>query len=106
MLGSTIFISIPLLPLVFLLHIAVLLHLSTVLICILLFSCYVINIGGAEFQLTPEMVSIKRYQKSIHVEEVIPSVVEPSFGIGRIMYALFEHNFRMREGDEQRTVRL
>ena len=38
------------------------------------------------------------------VEEIVPSVVEPSFGIGRIMYALFEHNFRMREGDEQRTV--
>jgi glycyl-tRNA synthetase len=51
------------------------------------------------------MVSIKRHQKSIHVEEVIPNVVEPSFGIGRIMYALFEHNFRIREGDEQRTVR-
>ncbi len=30
-------------------------------------------------------------------------MIEPSFGIGRIMYALFEHNFRMREGDEQRT---
>ena len=40
----------------------------------------------------------------IVVEEIVPSVVEPSFGIGRIMYALFEHNFRMREGDEQRTV--
>ena len=38
------------------------------------------------------------------VEEIIPSVVEPSFGIGRVMYALFEHNFRVREGDEQRTV--
>lgn len=52
------------------------------------------------------MVFIKQHQKTIHVEEVIPSVVEPSFGIGRIMYALFEHNFIMREGDEQRTVRL
>ena len=38
------------------------------------------------------------------VEQVVPSVIEPSFGIGRIMYALFEHNFRQREGDEQRTV--
>lgn len=64
---------------------------------------YVISIGGSEFQLTPEMVSIKRHQKTIHVEEIIPNVVEPSFGIGRIMYALFEHNFRIREGDEQRT---
>ena len=34
----------------------------------------------------------------------MPSVVEPSFGIGRIMYSIFEHNFKVREGDEQRTV--
>ena len=38
-----------------------------------------------------------------NLQEIIPNVIEPSFGIGRIMYALFEHNFRMREGDEQRT---
>jgi len=76
------------------------------LICVLFFSVYVIIIGGSEFQLTPDMVSVKRHQKTIHVEEIIPNVVEPSFGIGRIMYALFEHNFRIREGDEQRTVRM
>jgi len=37
------------------------------------------------------------------VEEIIPSVIEPSFGIGRIMYAVLEHAFRIREGDEQRN---
>merc|ERR1712098_251818 len=53
--------------------------------------------------LTKDMVSVKRYQKTVHVEEIIPSVIEPSFGIGRVMYAIFEHNFAVREGDEQRT---
>ena len=24
--------------------------------------------------------------------------LEPSFGIGRVMYAIFEHNFKVREG--------
>ena len=43
------------------------------------------------YQITKEMVTIKRYEKVMHVEEFVPSVVEPSFGIGRIMYALFEH---------------
>lgn len=38
------------------------------------------------------------------VEEVVPNVIEPSFGIGRIMYTIFEHTFHVREGDEQRTV--
>merc|ERR1712133_14025 len=41
--------------------------------------------------------------KTIHVEEFVPSVVEPSFGIGRIMYGIFEHTFKKRENDEQRT---
>merc|ERR1712200_171157 len=53
--------------------------------------------------LSKDMVAVKRYQKTVHVEEIIPSVIEPSFGIGRIMYALFEHNFKVREGDEART---
>jgi len=59
--------------------------------------------GLEQIQLTPDMVTVKRYEKTVHVEEFIPSVIEPSFGIGRIMYSIFEHNFKIREGDEQRT---
>ncbi|XP_053373501.1 glycine--tRNA ligase-like isoform X1 [Mercenaria mercenaria] len=50
-----------------------------------------------------DMVTINRFQKTVHVEDFNPSVIEPSFGIGRVMYALFEHNFKVREGDEQRS---
>lgn len=53
--------------------------------------------------ITKDMVSVKRYKKTLHVEEIIPSVIEPSFGIGRIMYSVFEHNFKQRDGDEMRT---
>lgn len=41
---------------------------------------------------------------SLAVEEVVPNVIEPSFGLGRIMYTVLEHTFHVREGDEQRTV--
>ena len=34
----------------------------------------------------------------------IPSVIEPSFGLGRIIYCMLEHSFYVREGDEARTV--
>ena len=40
------------------------------------------------------------------MEEIVPNVIEPSFGIGRIMYTIFEHTFQVRQGDEQRTVSL
>jgi glycyl-tRNA synthetase len=62
-----------------------------------------LDVGDKKVKLTKEMVTVKRFQKTVHVEEIIPSVIEPSFGIGRIMYAIFEHNFRSREGDEQRN---
>ena len=33
-----------------------------------------------------------------------PSVIEPSFGIGRILYCMFEHAYYMREGSEEKAV--
>jgi len=65
-------------------------------------SCTV-EVAGSPVTLSKDMISVKRYQKTLHVEEFTPSVIEPSFGIGRVMYSLFEHNFKVREGDEQRT---
>ena len=63
-----------------------------------------VAVGAKTFCIAKEMVAkVKRFQRKVHVEEVTPSVIEPSFGIGRVMYCLFEHNFAVREGDEQRT---
>uniref|UniRef100_A0A8B9ETR5 Glycine--tRNA ligase n=1 Tax=Anser cygnoides TaxID=8845 RepID=A0A8B9ETR5_ANSCY len=64
---------------------------------------FTVETEGKTFTLTKDMVTVKRFQKTLHVEEIIPNVIEPSFGIGRIMYTVFEHTFRIREGDEQRT---
>ncbi|KAG8443517.1 hypothetical protein GDO86_012062 [Hymenochirus boettgeri] len=64
---------------------------------------FTIETEGKTFQLTKEMVSVKRFQKTVHVEEIVPNVIEPSFGLGRILYTVFEHTFQVREGDEQRT---
>lgn len=62
-----------------------------------------ITVGTQTFTLKSDMVTIKRYTKKVHVEEFVPSVIEPSFGVGRVMYSVFEHNFKIREGDEQRS---
>ncbi|XP_061337119.1 glycine--tRNA ligase, mitochondrial 1 [Gastrolobium bilobum] len=53
------------------------------------------------------MVTIQKEKKKEHQRVFIPSVIEPSFGIGRIIYCLFEHSFYMRPskaGDEQLNV--
>ena len=40
------------------------------------------------------------------VREFTPNVIEPSFGLGRILYSLLEHNFWAREQDVERGVRV
>lgn len=60
-------------------------------------------IGDKSFDLNKEMMTIKRTKKTLHVEEVVPNVIEPSFGIDRIMYTLLEHNFKIRDDNQLRT---
>uniref|UniRef100_A0A1B6CRR6 glycine--tRNA ligase n=1 Tax=Clastoptera arizonana TaxID=38151 RepID=A0A1B6CRR6_9HEMI len=64
---------------------------------------YIINLDEKQFKLTNDIVTVKISEKTVHVEEIVPNVIEPSFGIGRIMYSLFEHNFLVREDDPQKT---
>lgn len=59
---------------------------------------------GKQFTLTRDMVAIKVVEKMVSEEKFIPSVIEPSFGIGRLLTAVFEHNYYAREGDEKRGV--
>jgi glycyl-tRNA synthetase len=39
------------------------------------------------------MLEIKVVVKRVSTQKYTPSVVEPSFGVGRILYAIFEHSF-------------
>ncbi|KAH9329947.1 hypothetical protein KI387_002055, partial [Taxus chinensis] len=62
---------------------------------------------GQTFTLTKDMVSISKVIKKEHQRVFTPSVIEPSFGIGRVIYCLFEHCFYTRPskaGDEQCNV--
>ena len=63
-----------------------------------------INIAGEEFVIKSDIIKVKKVSKTVTVREYTPAVVEPSFGIGRILYSLLEHSFWTREGDEQRVV--
>jgi len=62
-----------------------------------------VTIDGKEFSISRKMFTFRSSEKTVQVEEYVPSVIEPSFGIGRIMYAMWEHNFRIRPESEQRT---
>uniref|UniRef100_A0A803NDL4 glycine--tRNA ligase n=1 Tax=Chenopodium quinoa TaxID=63459 RepID=A0A803NDL4_CHEQI len=62
---------------------------------------------GKNVTITNKMVTIKKEKKKEHQRVFTPSVIEPSFGIGRIIYCLYEHSFYTRQskgGDEQLNV--
>lgn len=59
-----------------------------------------------EMEFDGQMISLeyKRTEHTVHVEDFVPSVIEPSFGIGRIFYSLIEQVYWGRKDDEQRHV--
>lgn len=56
------------------------------------------------FELAKEHISFKKSRKAVSGRNFYPSVIEPSFGIGRLLYCLWEHSYYMREGSEERKV--
>jgi len=56
---------------------------------------------GRSFTLTKEMLSFEKQTKKVSDEKYLPHVIEPSFGIGRILTGIFEHSFSVREDAEE-----
>eukprot|EP00981_Chlorochromonas_danica_P002462 scaffold473_cov159-Ochromonas_danica.AAC.15 len=56
------------------------------------------------FSITSDLVAFETTRKTIIETKYTPSVIEPSYGIGRLLYAVLEHAFSTRSGDEQRGV--
>ena len=63
-----------------------------------------LTVGDQVFNILPEWVEIKKEMKKVNGKNFIPAVIEPSFGIGRMLYCMFEHCYYIREGDDRRTV--
>ncbi|AEO58039.1 hypothetical protein MYCTH_80528 [Thermothelomyces thermophilus ATCC 42464] len=65
------------------------------------------SIGDGKVEVSKDLLAIKWQKRVENIREYTPNVIEPSFGIGRILYALMEHNYWTRAsegGDEARGV--
>ncbi|KAH7116990.1 glycyl-tRNA synthetase-like protein [Dendryphion nanum] len=62
------------------------------------------GVGEGTAELSKDLITIEKRTRVENVREYTPNVIEPSFGIGRIVYALCEHSYWSREGDEARGV--
>ncbi|HIH36914.1 MAG TPA: glycine--tRNA ligase [Methanocellales archaeon] len=68
----------------------------------------VIQVGGEVIPLTKDLVEYERVQEETCGEGVTPHVIEPSYGIDRIVYVLLEHSFEeeMVEGEKRVVLQL
>ncbi|RDH35280.1 hypothetical protein BDQ94DRAFT_12033 [Aspergillus welwitschiae] len=62
------------------------------------------GVAGGKVELDKELIKIEKRTRVENVREYTPNVIEPSFGIGRILYSMIEQVYWSREGDEARGV--
>jgi glycyl-tRNA synthetase len=52
-----------------------------------------VNVNGSVVEIEPSLVTYETVEEEIRGEEIIPHVIEPSFGIDRIIYSVMDHSF-------------
>ncbi|KAF2654266.1 glycyl-tRNA synthetase-like protein [Lophiostoma macrostomum CBS 122681] len=62
------------------------------------------SVGSGKVEVPKELIAIEKRTRVENVREYTPNVIEPSFGIGRLVYALCEHSYWARAEDEARGV--
>lgn len=70
--------------------------------------CVEVTVEGETIQVPPEYYEIADVEVTVPGEEVMPHVIEPSYGIDRMIYAVLEHTYdeEMVEGELRRVLRL
>lgn len=64
----------------------------------------VVAVDGKEVVVDKGCVEFVKRMKVTNIREYVPNVIEPSFGIGRILYSLIEHVYWSRPEDVLRGV--
>lgn len=52
-----------------------------------------VQVEGVTVEIEPSLVSYETVEEEIRGEEIVPHVIEPSFGIDRIVYTVMDHSF-------------
>jgi glycyl-tRNA synthetase len=61
----------------------------------------VVEVDGENVEIDPDLVSFEMVTEDIRGEEIVPHVIEPSFGIDRILYSVLEHSYREEMVEEE-----
>lgn len=60
--------------------------------------------GRTSVELSKELLTIAKVTRAQNTRVYTPNVIEPSFGIGRILYCVLKQTYWHRPGDEARAV--
>jgi len=52
-----------------------------------------VEVEGVAIEIEPSLVSFETVEEEIRGEDIVPHVIEPSFGIDRILYTVLDHSF-------------
>lgn len=67
----------------------------------------VAGVDGGKVEVGKDLITVEKKKRTVNIRQYTPNVIEPSFGIGRILYSLIEHCYWTRAsegGDEARSV--
>ena len=56
-----------------------------------------LELEGNFYELSPDILSFKEHEETIRGEKVIPHVIEPSYGIDRVIYSVLLHSYTENE---------
>jgi len=67
-----------------------------------------IELNGELVRITPDLYEVREEVVEVRGEEIIPHVIEPSYGIDRMMYAVLEHCYGedIVDGEMRRVLHL
>ncbi len=67
-----------------------------------------IEVEGENLEIDSSFFDIEEKEETVYGERIVPHVIEPSFGLDRITYAILEHSFEtdVVDGEERRVLRL
>jgi len=56
-----------------------------------------LELSGTIHQLTPELISFQEQEETVRGEKIYPHVIEPSYGIDRIVYSVLLHTYTVED---------
>ncbi|NYT02329.1 MAG: glycine--tRNA ligase [Methanosarcinales archaeon] len=63
-----------------------------------------VQVDGETVEVERELVSFEMVEEEIRGEELVPHVIEPSFGIDRILYTVLEHSYYEEMVEEEPRI--